>query len=320
MNGFISQREVGITLQMSMEASPDINVVPGINAPKQMLHLVKTTPGSLFYGARFYMHGYVNNTNLLKKVITVWSPDDEKVGISNYFRAVGQPILSDKIPPINPKNKELFVSEAPKYGINQSKSFDQYVSGTDYNFPQHSDNHEPELLSLLSNDGKCNPPTAITTPNPSQINLTSRDVNLVPELTTNLATKLALTAVNYCAAKGINVSATVVNKDGAKQVVIRGNNAPPHTVDFSYSKAYSVVTLAVTQNLNTTRELAERFAKDPVKQGVFTQPGILLLTGGMAIRNANNQVIAGLGVAGAANSKDEEECAIAGLNEIKKGI
>lgn len=148
--------EGGITLGMSMEPSPDINVVPGINAPKQMLHLVKTTPGSLFYGARFYMHNYVNNTKSPKKVITVWSPDDKKVGISNYFRAVGQHILSGKIPPINQKNKELFVSEAPKYGINQSKSFDQYVSGTDYKFSQHSDNHEQELLSLLSNDGKCN--------------------------------------------------------------------------------------------------------------------------------------------------------------------
>lgn len=306
---------------MSMEASPDINVVPGINAPKQMLHLVKTTPGSLFYGARFYMHGYVNNTNSPKKVITVWTPDDKKVGISNYFREVGQHILSGKIPPINPKNKELFVSEAPKYGINQSKSFDQYVSGTDYNFPHHSDNHQQELLSLLNNDGKCNPSKAITTQTPNQINLTATDVNLVPELTTNLATKLALTAVNYCAAKGINVSATVVNKYGAKQVVIRGNNTPPHTVDFSYSKAYSVVTLGVNQkDLNTTRELAERFMKDPVRKGVLTQPGILLLTGGIAIRNANNEMIAALGLSGAANSKDDEECAIAGLNEIKKGI
>jgi len=156
-------------------------------------------------------------------------------------------------------------------------------------------------------------------PSPSQINLTSTDINLVPELTTNLATKLALTAVNYCAAKGIAVSATVVNKQGVKQVVIRGDNAPLHTVDFSYSKAYTVVTLGITQHLYTTREIAKRFVKDPVRQGIFTQPGIFLSTGGIAIRTAHDEVIAGLGVAGAPNPQDDELCAIASLNEIKKG-
>lgn len=95
-------------------------MVPGINAPKQKLHLVKTNPGSLFYGHRFYMHNFINNSNSAKKVIMVGNFDDKKVAISNYFKAVGQQIFSDKIPTINPKNKDLFVSESPKFGINQS--------------------------------------------------------------------------------------------------------------------------------------------------------------------------------------------------------
>jgi len=150
--------EGGITLEMSSEASPDINLIPGFNAPKQKLHLVKTTRKSLFYGSRFYMHGFFNNTDSPKRVIMVWSPDDENVGMSSYFRAVGQHILSSEIPEVNQKNKELLVSEAPKYGINQSTSPEQYVSGTDYNFPHHANNHKQELVSLLQSGENCSAP------------------------------------------------------------------------------------------------------------------------------------------------------------------
>ena len=153
----------GITLQMSMQASPDLNVVPGINAPKQILHQVKTTDGSLFYGARYYMHGYKNTSDSAKTVITIWTPDDPTQGISNYFRAVGQPIVNGKIPAVNPLNKQLFVSQAPKYGINQSSSFDQYVSGVDNTFNVPADNHVQELEDLLRNTHAC-PPHAAAAP------------------------------------------------------------------------------------------------------------------------------------------------------------
>ena len=153
--------EGGITLQMSMQASPDLNIIPGINAPKQILHQAKTTNGSLFYGARYYMHGYVNTTNKTLKVITIWTPDDAKVGISNYFREVGQPIINGKTPAVNPNNKTLFVSQAPKYGINQSSSFNQYVAGVDNNFPIHTDNHAGELDALLRNTASCSTSSAV---------------------------------------------------------------------------------------------------------------------------------------------------------------
>jgi mannose-6-phosphate isomerase-like protein (cupin superfamily) len=151
----------GITLQMSMQASPNLNIVPGINAPKQMLHQVQTSNDSLFYGARYYMHGYINTTNKPLKVITIWTPDDAKVGISNYFREVGQRIINGKIPAVNPNNKALFVSQAPKYGINQSSSFNQYVAGVDNDFPNHTDNRAAELDALLRNTTPCSTTSAV---------------------------------------------------------------------------------------------------------------------------------------------------------------
>ena len=98
--------------------------------------MVKTTSSSLFYGPRYYVHGFINNSKKPQKLIFIWTPDDAKTGITNYFKEVGQPLPDPANPPaIDPKNKALFISQAPKYGINQSSDFSQYVSSTDYKFP-----------------------------------------------------------------------------------------------------------------------------------------------------------------------------------------
>ncbi|WP_009634001.1 cupin domain-containing protein [Synechocystis sp. PCC 7509] len=144
----------GLTLEMGSNTFPDLNVVPGLNAPKELLHMVKTTRRSLFYGPRYYVHGFVNNTKKPQKLVFIWTPDDAKVGITNYFKEVGQPLPDPANPPaIDPKNKALFVSQGTKYGINQSSDFYQYVNSTDYKFPT-GDNHAKELLALLSPDVK----------------------------------------------------------------------------------------------------------------------------------------------------------------------
>ncbi len=145
----------GMTLEMGNNAFPHINIVPGVNAPKERLHLVKTKAGSLYYGARYYVHGFVNKTNKPIKFISIWTPDDSKVGMTSFFKAVGQPILDPANPPqIDPQNKALFVSEAPKYGINISSDFWQYVSAVDYKKLPPMDNHAKELLAILAPDLK----------------------------------------------------------------------------------------------------------------------------------------------------------------------
>ncbi len=145
----------GITLEMGSNAFPDLNIVPGAKAPKERLHLVKTSSGSLYYGPRYYVHGFVNKTNKPIKFISIWTPDDAKVGMTSFFKAVGQPMPDFANPPqINPKNKALFVSEAPKYGINASADFWQYVSAVDYKKVAPMDNHAQELIALLAPDVK----------------------------------------------------------------------------------------------------------------------------------------------------------------------
>jgi uncharacterized protein GlcG (DUF336 family) len=54
-----------------------------------------------------------------------------------------------------------------------------------------------------------------------------------------LANEVVGEAVANCAQKGYAVTAAVVDLDGARQALLRGNGAPIHTLDNAYYKAYS---------------------------------------------------------------------------------
>lgn len=142
----------GIVLEHSSQQFPDLKKIPGENAPKETLHFIKTKPGDLYHGPRYYIHGFFNESDSPKRLIFIWTPDDAKVGITAYFKAVGQQIKDIKrIPEISPLSKLLFVSEAPQFGINQSHDFWQYVSDIDFDFPQ-MDVHQEQLQKLLAPD------------------------------------------------------------------------------------------------------------------------------------------------------------------------
>lgn len=137
----------GITLEMGDQRYPNTAFVPGANAPRTTLHLLKTKPGDVVYGPRYFVHGFFNDTSETHNIIFIWAPDD---GIVDYFREVGQHVKSfAHVPPINEKNKELFVSKAPKYGINQASSYDQYVAGIDRTPMQMEMDPELERLNKL---------------------------------------------------------------------------------------------------------------------------------------------------------------------------
>jgi mannose-6-phosphate isomerase-like protein (cupin superfamily) len=140
----------GIVIFMSEETYPDVNVVPGYQVPKGHVHRYRTKPGDLFYGPRYYIHGFVNDTQTTRRLIFVWTPDK----VTEYFREVGQ-IITDinTLPPISDRNKELFASQAPKYGINQSRRLDEYVAQWS-DTTQAADPHGAELMALLANDIK----------------------------------------------------------------------------------------------------------------------------------------------------------------------
>jgi mannose-6-phosphate isomerase-like protein (cupin superfamily) len=141
----------GLVIFSSDQQYPDPAQIPnGIQLPKANMHRYYTKPGDLIYGPAFYVHGFRNEGNVSRTVILIWTPDV----MSQYFFEVGQ-IVTDpcKMPPVSSINKQLFVSQAPKYGINMSSYWDEYVASwsDDLQPALGMDAHGQELLNLLSN-------------------------------------------------------------------------------------------------------------------------------------------------------------------------
>ncbi|WP_022948796.1 GlcG/HbpS family heme-binding protein [Methylohalobius crimeensis] len=125
------------------------------------------------------------------------------------------------------------------------------------------------------------------------------------------AAKAAKAALADCQAKGYEIGAAVVDDAGHSLVSLRSNGAGPHTLDSSWRKAYTALSLR-----KPTHELARMIAKDPEIQALHDMnESILILGGGLPIR-ADGHVVGGIGVGGAPGAMLDVACARAGLKAI----
>ncbi len=143
--------EGGFSMFMGKNSHPDITKIPGENAPKDSVYLFPMRPKELFYGPRFYIHGFMNTSNSPKELYLVWTPDTTDVSILNYFLTAGT-VVKD----INVNQEPDFLSRirlvtlAPKFGINQSADFWQYIKDVNESKPQHMhDDHRQDLMALI---------------------------------------------------------------------------------------------------------------------------------------------------------------------------
>src|SRR5881628_1203642 len=83
------------------------------------------------------------------------------------------------------------------------------------------------------------------------------------KLSAPLANELVGEAVASCAQKGYTVTAVVVDLDGVRQAMLRGNGAPIHTLDNAHYKAYSAASLTLARKEDSTKAVADRMAKAP---------------------------------------------------------
>src|SRR5215471_15264280 len=81
-----------------------------------------------------------------------------------------------------------------------------------------------------------------------------------PKISAALANELVGDSVAACAAKGYAVTAVVVDLDGVRQAMLRGNGAPIHTLDNAYYKAYTAASLTLARKEETTKAIADRLA------------------------------------------------------------
>jgi uncharacterized protein GlcG (DUF336 family) len=133
-----------------------------------------------------------------------------------------------------------------------------------------------------------------------------------------LALEAAEEAVESCAAKGFDVTVTVVDVSGTPKVVLRGDHATIHTKDSSYRKAYTIVTMGPIFRVNVTSQFLEVLSKYPplAGQALASTPNVSALPGGAAIM-AHDEIVAGIGVGGSPGGDKDEACAKAGVAKIQ---
>ena len=139
-----------------------------------------------------------------------------------------------------------------------------------------------------------------------------------PQLSAALANELVGDTVAICASRGYKVWAIVVNLDGVRQAVLRGDGAPMHSQDNAYYKAYSAASLTLGRNEGSTKEVADRMAKGKPSSVPFTPlPNVTYGVGGVTIRSAAGQAIGAIGVSGAPGGGLDEACAREAIAKIQ---
>jgi uncharacterized protein GlcG (DUF336 family) len=126
-----------------------------------------------------------------------------------------------------------------------------------------------------------------------------------------LALEAAEASLASCARQGYAVVVVVVDADGVRQVVLRGDGTGAHSLDSATDKAYT----AASYKSDTTA-LVERAAKEPIAAMFDKLPNLLLAGGGVAIK-MGSELIGAIGVSGAPGSNLDDGCARAGLAQIQ---
>jgi uncharacterized protein GlcG (DUF336 family) len=128
-------------------------------------------------------------------------------------------------------------------------------------------------------------------------------------LSAAMAMTIAQTALETCTKQGYNVSVHVIGRNGEVLVAVRGDGAPPHTMENSQRKAYTARTFRISSG-----EFVQR-VKDNPTLGAVHLTGIIAAQGALPIK-AGDEVIGAVGVSGAPGGEKDEVCAKAGIDKV----
>lgn len=125
-------------------------------------------------------------------------------------------------------------------------------------------------------------------------------------------------AVAACAKNGYAVTAIVVDINGVRQAMLRGDGAPVHTLDSAYAKAYTAASLVPVRKETSTKELFERISKNPsTTASLGNLPNITFTPGGVTLM-IDKEAIGGIGVGGAPGGNFDDDCAQAAIAKIRE--
>jgi len=128
-------------------------------------------------------------------------------------------------------------------------------------------------------------------------------------LSAEMAVTIAQTALETCTKQGYHVSVHVLGRNGEIIVAVRGDGAPPHTMENSQRKAYTARTFRIPSG-----EFAQRVKDNPSISAVHLS-GIIAAQGALPIK-VGDEVIGAVGVSGAPGGEKDEACAKAGLDKV----
>ena len=123
------------------------------------------------------------------------------------------------------------------------------------------------------------------------------------------AITIAQTALETCTKQGYHVSVHVLGRNGEVLVAVRGDGAPPHTMENSQRKAYTARTFRMPSG-----EFAQRVKDNPTVSAVHLS-GVIAAQGALPIK-VGDEVIGAVGVSGAPGGEKDEACAKAGLDKV----
>jgi uncharacterized protein GlcG (DUF336 family) len=138
------------------------------------------------------------------------------------------------------------------------------------------------------------------------------DILTVKQLSMELAADIAQRAVQQCRKAGYQVSAVVVDRSGAVQVVMRDALASRFTVEIAQKKANAVVLSGVASS-------TFRKNRADIRAEMNHVDGILMLEGGLPIRAAG-ALLGAVGVSGAPGGDKDEACAAAALAAVQERL
>jgi len=131
-------------------------------------------------------------------------------------------------------------------------------------------------------------------------------------LPADLAMQAVTEAVESCARQGYAETVVLVDADGVRQAVLRGDRTGSHGLDSAFDKACTAATFKTD-----TLALTERAQTAPGFAALFTQLPHLILFGGGVVIKVGDEVIGAIGAAGAPGATLDDACAKAGVDAVK---
>jgi uncharacterized protein GlcG (DUF336 family) len=123
-------------------------------------------------------------------------------------------------------------------------------------------------------------------------------------ISADLGIQTVTAVVAKCASQGYGETAVLVDADGVRQAVLRGDRAGAHTLDSAFSKVYTSASFKTD-----TTALVERSKTVPVFSNLFKLPHLLLPGGGIVIK-LGDEVVGAIGAAGAPGGDLDDACAL----------